>query len=155
MLFSHAIPWRFLYNPLHTWGGHLVDQCVKMAIMHVLEQFPEVQIAYLFGSAARGQLTGASDIDVAVAAETKLPLETRLAMAMQLSQALHREVDLIDLQDVAGEILQQSLCQGIKLLQKDAGVYARLVQRLWFDQADMMPYRRRILAERRRRFLHG
>jgi predicted nucleotidyltransferase len=128
---------------------------MKTAILHVLEQFPEVKIAYVFGSAARGQLTSTSDIDVAVAAETKLPLETRLAMAMQLSKALHRKVDLVDLQDVAGEILQQSLCQGIKLLQKDAGVYARLLLRLWFDQADLMPYRRRILAERRRRFLHG
>ena len=131
-----------------------MDQGVKTAILHVLEQFPEVQLAYLFGSAARGQLTSRSDIDVAVAAETRLPLETRLAMAVQLSKALHREVDLIDLQDVAGEILQQSLCQGINLLQKDAGLYARLIQRLWFDQADMMPYRRRILAERRRRFLN-
>jgi predicted nucleotidyltransferase len=132
-----------------------VDQGVQTAILRVLEQFPEVKIAFLFGSAARGQLTSRSDIDVAVAAETKLPLETRLAMASQLSKALHREVDLIDLQDVTGEILQQSLCQSTNLLQKDAELYARLMQRLWFDQADMMPYRRRILAERRRRFLHG
>ena len=132
-----------------------MDQRVKTAILHVLEQFPEVKIAYVFGSAARDQLTSNSDIDVAVAAETKLPLDTRLAMAIQLSKALHREVDLIDLQDVAGEILQQSLCQGTNLLQKDAGLHARLIQRLWFDQADMMPYRRRILAERRRLFLHG
>ena len=132
-----------------------MDQCLKTAILHVLEQFPEVKLAYLFGSAARGQLTSKSDIDVAVAAETKLPLETRLAMTIQLSKALHREVDLIDLQDVTGEILQQSLCEGTNLLQKDAGLYARLIQRLWFDQADMMPYRRRILAERRRRFLDG
>ena len=131
-----------------------MDQGVKTAILHVLEQFPEVKVASLFGSAARSQLTSRSDIDVAVAAETRLSLETRLAMAVQLSKALHREVDLIDLQDVAGEILQQSLCQGINLLQKDAGLYARPMQRLWFDQADMMPYRRRILAERRRRFLN-
>ena len=132
-----------------------MDQRVKTTILHVLEQFPEVKSAYLFGSAARGQLTSRSDIDVAVAAETKLPLQTRLAIAVQLSKAPHREVDLIDLQEVTGEILQQSLCQGINLLQKDAGLYARLIQRLWFDQADMMPYRRRILAERRRRFLDG
>ena len=128
---------------------------VKTTVLHVLEQFPQVKIAYLFGSAAREQLTSTSDIDVAVAADTKLPLETRLAIATQLSKALHREVDLIDLQDVTGEILQQSLCQGTKLLQKDAGLHADLIKRLWLDQTDMMPYRRRILAERRRRFLHG
>jgi hypothetical protein len=105
MVFSHAIPWRFLDNPPHRGGGHLLDQRVKTAI--------------------------------------------------RLSRALHREVDLIDLQDVAGEILQQSLCQGTNLLQKDAGLYARLMQRLWFEQAEVMPYRWRILAERRRRFLDG
>ena len=48
---------------------------MKTAILHVLEQFPEVKIAYVFGSAARDQLTSTSDIDVAVAAETKLPRE--------------------------------------------------------------------------------
>lgn len=132
-----------------------MDQGVQTAILHILEQFPEVKLAFVFGSAARGRLTSMSDIDVAVAAETRLPLETRLAMAAQLSKALHRDIDLIDLQDVTGEILQQSLCQGTNLLHQDAGLYARLVQRLWFDQADMMPYRRRILAERRRRFLDG
>ena len=132
-----------------------MDQGVKTAILHVLEQFPEVKIAFLFGSAAHGRLTSMSDIDVAVAADTRLPLDARLAIATQLARALHREVDLIDLQDVTGEILQQSLCRGIQLLQKDATLHADLIKRLWFDQADMMPYRRRILAERRRRFVHG
>ena len=128
---------------------------VKTVILHVLEQFPQVKIAYLFGSAARAQLTSTSDIDVAVAADTKLPLETRLAIATRLSKTLHREVDLVDLQDVTGEILQQSLCKGTQILQKDTSLHADLIKRLWFDQADMMPYRRRILSERRRRFLHG
>jgi uncharacterized protein len=132
-----------------------MERRVKTIVLHVLEQFPQVQIVYLFGSAARAQLTSSSDIDVAVAADTKLPLDTRLAIATQLSKALHREVDLVDLQDVTGEILQQSLCQGTKLLQKDASLHAELIKRLWFDQTDMMPYRRRILAERRSRFLHG
>ncbi len=132
-----------------------MDASIQTTIQHVLEQFPQVKIAYLFGSAARKQLTDASDIDVAVAAETRLSLATRLDIATQLAKALHREVDLIDLQAVTGEILQQSLCQGLNLLQKDATLHAQLIKRLWFDQADMMPHRRRILAERRRQFLYG
>jgi predicted nucleotidyltransferase len=121
----------------------------------VLEQYPQIKIAYVFGSAARDQLTEGSDVDVAVAAETPLPLDTRLDLATRLSQALRREVDLIDLQEVSGVILQQSLCQGKIALQKDSALHARLIKRLWFNQADMMPYTRRILLERRRRFLHG
>ena len=59
-----------------------MDQRVKRTILYVLEQFPQVKIAYVFGSAAHEPLTRRSDIDVAVAAETKLPLETRLAIAI-------------------------------------------------------------------------
>jgi predicted nucleotidyltransferase len=132
-----------------------MDTCVQRAILRVLVQFPQVHIAYLFGSAVGNRLTSTSDIDIAVVADTRLPLETRLTLAAQMAQALHREVDLIDLQDVTGEILQHSLCQGTKLLQKDTRVHADLIKRLWFDQSDMMPYRRRLLAERRKRFVHG
>ena len=52
-LVRDAIPERFLYNPLHTWGGYLMERRVKTIVLHALEQFPQVQIVYLFGSAAR------------------------------------------------------------------------------------------------------
>ena len=106
----------------------------------------------MFGSAARDRVTETSDIDVAVAADTRLSLDTRLELAAQFSQAVRRDVDLIDLQDVSGIILQQSLCRGEVVLQQDSGLHAQLIKRLWFNQADMMPYTRRILAERRKRF---
>ncbi|ETW98767.1 MAG: hypothetical protein ETSY1_17445 [Candidatus Entotheonella factor] len=120
----------------------------------VLEGYPKIQLATLFGSAARNQLTDHSDIDIAVASQTALLLDMRIELANRLTQALHREVDLVDLQSVSGTILAQSLCHGRMILKKDAVLYAELIKRLWFNQADMMPYTRRILAERRRRFLH-
>jgi predicted nucleotidyltransferase len=58
-----------------------MERRVKAIVLHVLAQFPQVQIAYLFGSAARAQFTSSSDIDVAAAADIKLPLDTRLAIA--------------------------------------------------------------------------
>ncbi len=128
---------------------------LDMEIRHVLEAYPQIQFATLFGSAARDQLTERSDIDIAVAAQTALSLDNRIELADRLTQALHREVDLIDLQSVSGTILEQSLCHGRLVFKKDAVLYAELIKRLWFSQADMMPYTRRILAERRRRFLHA
>lgn len=127
---------------------------LDMEIRRVLEDYPQIQLATLFGSAARGRLTDRSDIDIAVAAQTPLSWDVRIELADRLTQALHREVDLVDLQSVAGTILAQSLCHGRVVLKKDTVVYAELLKRLWFNQADMMPYTRRILTERRRRFLH-
>lgn len=123
-------------------------------IRQVLEDYPQIRLAVLFGSAVRDRLTKWSDIDIAVAAQAPLSLDTRIELADRLTQALHREIDLIDLQSVSGTILKQSLCHGRLVLKKDAVLYAELIKRLWFNQADMMPYTRRILAERRRRFLH-
>lgn len=128
---------------------------VCTVVRQVLEQYPQITVAYVFGSAAHDRLTMSSDVDVAVAAETPLSFNLRLDLATRLSEALQREVDLIDLQAVSGVILQQSLCTGKRVLLKDAALHARLIQRLWFEQADMMPYTRRILAERRKRFLYG
>ena len=132
-----------------------MQQDIREKILQVLAAFSTIKIAYVFGSAARDRLTRHSDIDVAVAADTKLSLETHIELITQLSQALHREVDVVDLQDVSGEILQQSLCHGVQILQKDTALHAQLLSRMWFHEADMMPYIRRILAERRKRFLYG
>ncbi len=134
-------------------GGHgVVDLDVE--IRRVLEDYPQIQLAVLFGSAAHDRLTDRSDIDIAVAAQSSLSLDIRIELADRLTQALHREVDLIDLQSVSGTILEQSLCHGRLVLKQDPILYAELIKRLWFNQADMMPYTRRILAERRRRFLY-
>jgi predicted nucleotidyltransferase len=124
-------------------------------IRRVLADYPQIQIATLFGSAARDALTDCSDMDIAVAAQSRLSLDLCIELGDRLTQALHREVDLIDLQAVSGTILAQSLSHGRLVLKKDAGLYAELIKRLWFNQADMMPYTRRILTERRKRFLYG
>lgn len=79
-------------------------------------------------------------------------VETKMALIGDLSQAVGRPVDLIDLH-VAGEpILGQILKHGVRLLGSDAD-YAELIKRHLFDEADFMPYRRRILAERRQAWI--
>jgi len=61
---------------------------------------------------------------------------------------LKKEVDLVDLQDVSGLILEQALCKAVIVKNDDHELYARLLKRLWYNQADMMPYVKQILAQR-------
>ena len=122
-------------------------------ITEVLKGFPQVFFATLFGSAAKGRMTEQSDVDIAVASRERLSVETRGRLAVALSCALDREVDLIDLQAVSGLILEQALCTGKIVKNADHDLYAGLLKRLWYNQADMMPYCRRILEHRSRRWL--
>jgi predicted nucleotidyltransferase len=122
-------------------------------ILRVLDGFPEVRFCTLFGSAVHGRITARSDVDIAVAEKQIMPVETRMRLSLTLSAALSREIDLIDLHAVSGAILEEALCNARVVKNSDHVLYASLLKRMWFDQADMMPYVRRMLEERIARWL--
>jgi predicted nucleotidyltransferase len=121
-------------------------------IQQILTRHGGMRLGILFGSLAKGRATPESDLDLAVLMDVPLSAETKMALIGDLSQAVGRPVDLIDLR-VAGEpLLGQILKHGVRLLGSDAD-YAELIKRHLFDEADFMPYRRRILAERRQAWI--
>jgi len=124
-------------------------------IQKILAAYPEILIAILFGSAGKGRLTAGSDIDIAVAAGHPLSYEQKNELHRALSRALPYEVDLIDLQSVSGVILQQALCTGVIVQKKSPAHLAALLKKMWFNQADMMPYTRLILKKHSERFVNG
>ena len=121
-------------------------------IQQILTRHGGIRVAILFGSLAKGRATPESDLDLAVLMDAPLSAETKMVLIDDLAQAIGRPVDLIDLR-VAGEpILGQILKHGIRLLGSDTD-YAELIKRHLFEEADFMPYRRRILAERRQAWI--
>ncbi|NDP47086.1 MAG: nucleotidyltransferase domain-containing protein [Sulfuriferula multivorans] len=121
-------------------------------IQQVLAQHGGIRMAILFGSLAKGCATPQSDLDLAIQMDAPLTAEAKMALIGELSQAIGRPVDLIDLR-VAGEpLLGQILKHGARLLGSDSD-YAELLKRHLFEEADFMPYRRRILAERRQAWI--
>lgn len=129
------------------------DLAVKLRT--VLQKYPFVRLCLVFGSEASGRSTARSDLDVAVAAEASLQPEARLELMEALSTATGCVVDLVDLTAESGPILKQALSKGKIVQNTDKSLYARIIARMLFAEADMMPYYRRILQERRERFLHG
>lgn len=121
-------------------------------VQQVLTLHGSIRLAILFGSLAKGSATPESDLDLAVLMEVPLSAETKMTLIGDLSQAVGRPVDLIDLRVTGEPILGQILKYGVRLLGSDTD-YAELIKRHLFDEADFMPYRRRILAERRRAWI--
>jgi predicted nucleotidyltransferase len=123
------------------------------AVRDVLTTHPEVRIAILFGSLARGSGRPDSDLDVSVAADAPLDETQKLSLVAELAHSAGRAVDLVDLRTAAGLVLRDALTRGKRLRVADAGLMAGLLRRLWFDQADFQPYRRRILEARRKAWI--
>jgi len=124
----------------------------KNRIRKMFAQRIDVRMAILFGSQATGMATPQSDLDLAVLMDTPLSAETKMTLMSELSATFGLPIDLIDLRVTGEPLLGQILQQGIRLLGSD-NEYAELLKRHLFEEADFMPYRRRILAERRQAWI--
>ncbi len=123
---------------------HAVDEDLRL----VLKNFPQIEQAILFGSVASGKARPDSDLDLALGAQSALTADEKLALITSLALQTGRPIDLIDLKVAAEPLLGQILRHGRRPLGSDTA-YAQLITRHVMDQADFLPYRNRILSERR------
>ena len=125
-----------------------MSRSIDLLLKEVLERFPQVSLAVLFGSVAMGRQRHNSDLDIAVSANQPLTANEKIAIISALAECTGRPIDLIDLNVVAEPLLGQVVRHGRRILGSDT-LYGKLISRHLFEQADFMPYRARLLAERR------
>lgn len=77
-----------------------------------------------------------------------LTVGERSSMISALAEQTGRPIDLIDLNTVSEPLLGQIVRHGRRVLGSDT-LYGKLISRHVFEQEDFMPYRTRLLAERR------
>jgi len=130
-------------------------EIIAEKICNILDGYPDILFAAIFGSAAHNRLTPSSDIDIAAAGNRLLTYEEKIELSLALSRALTKEVDLIDLQAVSGLILQEALCSGKIIFNRSPALYASLLKKMWYNQADMMPHTKMILKRSCQRFING
>ena len=73
----------------------------------------------------------------------------------EIAGVFGRPIDLVDLSTAPAPVLRQVLTTGVCTLKKDVNLYANLLRKLWYDQADIMPNYGMILRRRRERFTLG
>lgn len=128
---------------------------IEATITRILRGHDAVDAAWLFGSVAQNAADRESDLDVAVLGPQPLPAHLKMKLIEELAQETGRAVDLVDLQATHGPIVGRILQDGVRLFCDDTTLYAERMKRWWLDQADWRPYRRRILKERRERWIEN
>lgn len=124
------------------------NEDLESTIAGILATQPELELVILFGSAVTSHTRVDSDIDLAVDAGHCLSANEKMTLISVLAEGIGRPVDLIDLRSVGEPLLGQILRHGKRIMGSDE-CYANLIRRHVFDEADFMPYRNRILTERR------
>jgi len=113
----------------------------------VLSGFPEIQVAALFGSMARGSAGPNSDIDIAIQLDTTLTLQQRIDITETIALAFNRPVDLVDLRTAGQPLLNEIVSSGQQII-GSRHQWGDLVYRNIMENEDFVPYQKRILEER-------
>ncbi|MFN4003705.1 MAG: type VII toxin-antitoxin system MntA family adenylyltransferase antitoxin [Hylemonella sp.] len=122
---------------------------LRSGLLEVLRRVPGMELAVVFGSMAEGRAQALSDLDIAVSAgDRALTVEEKTMLIAGLAGCTGRPIDLIDLHEAGEPLLGEVVRQGQRIWGSDAA-YGRLLSRHLFEQADFLPYRERILAQRR------
>ena len=113
---------------------------------------PDILVVILYGSFARHGAGPKSDVDVGIYPQNPMDPLTLATMATDLGQALGREVDLVDLREAHGAILEEVIVRGEHLIVRDPEVMARLLKRMWYEKEDDARFRQITWQERLRQW---
>ena len=140
----------------HSTQTHIAES-LRRTLTSVVERYPRLQLAILYGSCARGTERPGSDVDLALAQSSRNPMDedTVLNISLECSRRTGREVQLRDLARSDGLFLKQVLTTGVVLLSRDSTVRAELIIRMLDFDADMLPLVRMIRRGNRERLLAG
>lgn len=114
-------------------------------LTRILENFPEVDLAVLFGSAARGSQSAESDIDLGLRLTLEAP-DLRRRIRNALGRALERDVDLVPLDASPPQLRFEIARDGIPLVERREHAWADFQARAMIDWWDWAPIARRIHA---------
>jgi predicted nucleotidyltransferase len=106
-----------------------VDHAVVRALRAALAGRADVRLAILFGSTARGTAGPGSHVDVAVLAHGI----DALALSRDLTRAVGREVQIVDLESVGYPMLQAIVRDGVVVAEHERGCEARWRARALVD----------------------
>jgi uncharacterized protein len=140
--------------------GSPISPELRARLTALLAADGKLRLAVLFGSAARGHLQPASDLDVAVlpaAAAASGPLwndDDDLALQSTLTLAAGREVDLVRLDQASTILKWQIASAALPLLEDRPGELARFRAHAASEYADFAPsyqryaeiFRKRLIA---------
>jgi len=131
-----------LLAPAHRSGVQSVSMSPADQLQAVLTRFPEVQLAVLFGSHARGRATRHSDLDVAVALEPDTP-EARSSVWRAVLAAVP-QADIVFAGGAPPLLRMEIARHGQPIVERQPHGWANFKAKAMIDWGDWAPFARRI-----------
>ncbi|MEQ9306121.1 MAG: nucleotidyltransferase domain-containing protein [Marinoscillum sp.] len=111
------------------------------------KEIPLIRGIYLFGSGTSDSFTDTSDVDLAIISDTAINNRLVWDLKYKLSEILHREVDLIDLQPADTVLQMQVVTNGVRLFTSDEKESDWFESKVWWNYFTLNEDRAVILEE--------
>jgi predicted nucleotidyltransferase len=128
---------------------------LQQKLSKLFHQEPDLEIALLFGSAAKNTLRPDSDVDIAISKGIEMNVDQQIVLRDRIAHVANRPVDLLDLESAHGFILKQALTLGIPLRPSQPKTLERLLKRLVYEQEDLAPQIQQAQKNRVKEFANG
>jgi predicted nucleotidyltransferase len=119
----------------------------------LLSRQEDVDLAIVFGSVASATAGKDSDIDVAVLTREPMSSTRKQSLILGIAAATGRPVDLVDLRSAGVHLTGVILRTGKRIVCRQPRIWAELLSRNLIDAADFLPYRERLMTERRQAWI--
>jgi len=129
-------------------GVSMLETEIRLILIGLIE---DMQAAYLFGSAATGDLRPESDLDIAVLMQHPLSSLKLHEFSEKIAQGMGRDVDLIDLGSASTVLQMQVLSTGKRIICNDVLDVGSFEDRVFSDYARLNEERSGILEDIRAR----
>ncbi len=130
-----------------------MNQELKGNLINWSEKRGDIDLMIIFGSRAKGRERPDSDLDLGIWRSSKWSVNFHRECVEQITWFMPTAIDLIDLSKIDGPLLQEILCNGKKIFQKQDHLLGVLYVRLMDWRTDFMPAWENMLDQRRKRFL--
>lgn len=131
----------------------LAKEEIADALHSLFDEDGSIDIVLIYGSCAREEMNEMSDVDIAVHSINGAIDDERLVkMSLSISDALHKEVDLVDLSSVEGLFLYEIMTGSVRI-KFDLLPYMRLYMEALYFYEDFLPIQRRVKESIIRRFI--
>ena len=133
-----------------------VDHPIAAKLQSALTVRPDIELAVLFGSAARQQMRTDSDVDVGfVPTTTAMTLREELDLQAELGKACGRVVDLVRLDTATTLLRWRAAREGVLIRAHPPTAWSRFRARAAIEHADFGPALERGAERIRRRLATG
>lgn len=111
-------------------------------LRQTVASLPEVRLAVLFGSTARGKAGPRSDVDIGVLLDSDTP-ESRSRVEYEIGRAVSgREVDVVFLKKASPLLRFEIAKDGVLLFQREDHLWTSFKEKAMVDWWDWAPYSR-------------